>query len=154
MIFPAVRTLLIAALLALPLAAADDATRNVEPKDFPKAHNEWTVAQLEAAMAAGKLTSEELTSEYIARIVALDQNGPGVNAVIELNPDALAMARHADVLRKHGIVLGPLHGIPVLLKGNVDTGDKMQTTAGSFALKGKPRSRTPRSPPTCAQEER
>ncbi len=138
MTFPAVRTLLIAALLALPLAASDDAMRNVEPKDFPKAHNEWTVAQLEAAMASGKLTSEELTSEYIARIVALDQNGPGVNAVIELNPDALAMARHADVLRKHGIVLGPLHGIPVLLKGNVDTGDKMQTTAGSFALKGKP----------------
>jgi amidase len=89
-------------------------------------------------MAAGTLTSEELTKEYIARILALDQNGPGVNAVIELNPDALAMARNADVLRKHGIVLGPLHGIPVLLKGNVDTGDKMQTTAGSFGLLGKP----------------
>ena len=138
MIVTAARALLLAALLALPLAAADDVTRNSEPNNFPRAHNEWTVAQLQAAMAAGTLTSEELTKEYIARIIAIDQNGPGVNAVIELNPDALAIAHNADVLRKHGIVLGPLHGIPVLLKGNVDTGDKMQTTAGSFALLGKP----------------
>src|SRR5580698_8056931 len=138
MIVPALRTLLLAALLVLPLAAADDATRNSDSKDVPKQHNEWTVAQLEAAMASGQLTSEALTKEYIARIIALDQDGPGVNAVIELNPDALNMARNADQLRKHGIVLGPLHGIPVLLKANVDTGDKMQTSAGSFALIGKP----------------
>jgi amidase len=138
MIIPAMRTLLVAALLALPLAAADNSMQNGESKDFPKAHNEWTVAQLEAAMAAGTLTSEALTQEYITRIVAIDQNGPGVNAVIELNPDALAMARHADQLRRNGIVLGPMHGIPVLLKANVDTGDRMQTTAGSFALVGKP----------------
>jgi amidase len=138
MIVPAVRTLLLAALLALPVAAANDATRNSDSPDVPTGHNEATVAQLQAEMASGKLTSEELTKEYIKRIIALDQNGPGVNSVIELNPDALAMARYADVLRKHGIVLGPLHGIPVLLKGNVDTGDKMQTTAGSFALLGKP----------------
>jgi amidase len=89
-------------------------------------------------MASGKLTSEELTREYIARINALDQNGPGVNAVIELNPDALAMAKHADKLRKQGKVLGPLHGLPVLLKDNIGTGDKMQTSAGSFALVGQP----------------
>jgi amidase len=138
MTIPAVRTLLVAVLLALPLAAADHASRNIESKDFPKAHNEWTVAQLEAAMAAGTLTSEALTREYVTRIIAIDQNGPGVNAVIELNPDALDMARNADKLRRHGIVLGPMHGIPVLLKANVDTGDKMQTTAGSFALVGKP----------------
>jgi amidase len=138
MIVPAVRTLLIAALLALPAAAANDATRNNDSKNVPTKHNEATVAELQAEMASGELTSEELTKEYIARIIALDQNGPGVNAVIELNPDALALARHADVLRKHGIVLGPMHGIPVLLKDNVETGDKMQTTAGSFALLGKP----------------
>jgi amidase len=135
MIVPAVRILLLSALLALPLAAAaDEGTRNRDTNEVPKQHNEWTVAQLEAAMAAGTLSSEELTKEYIKRIIGLDQNGPGVNAVIELNPDALDMARNADRLRKHGIVLGPLHGIPVLLKANVDTGDKMQTTAGSFAL--------------------
>src|SRR5450759_3787895 len=138
MIVPALRTFLLAALLALPLAAANDATRNSQSNDVPKQHNEWTVAQLQAEMASGKLTSENLTREYISRIIALDQNGPGVNAVIELNPDALEMARNADKLRKRGIVLGPLHGIPVLLKDNVDTGDSMQTTAGSFALLGKP----------------
>ena len=104
----------------------------------PTQHNEATVAQLQAEMASGELTSEDLTKEYIARILALDQNSEGVNSVIELNPDALAMAKRADKLRKQGTVLGPLHGIPVLLKDNIDTGDKMQTTAGSFALFGRP----------------
>src|SRR4249920_2429555 len=126
---PAVRTMLLAALTASNLAAADN---------IPTQHNEATVAQLEADMAAGKLTSEQLTREYIARIEKLDQGGPGVNSVIELNPDALDMAKNADALRKKGTVLGPLHGIPVLLKDNIDTGDKMQTTAGSFALFGVP----------------
>ncbi len=130
---PALRILLVSTLLALPVAAAYS-----ESHDIPTQHNEATVAQLQAEMASGKLTSENLTREYIARIIALDQNGPGVNSVIELNPDALEMARNADKLRKRGIVLGPLHGIPVLLKDNVDTGDMMQTTAGSFALLGKP----------------
>ena len=138
MIVSGLRTLLVTALLTLPIAAADNATRNSQLPDAPKGHNEWTVAQLELAMASGKLTSVELTKEYIARIVALDQNGPGVNSVIELNPDALELARHADKLRRQGIILGPLHGIPVLLKDNVETGDLMQTTAGSFALVGRP----------------
>jgi amidase len=89
-------------------------------------------------MIAGTLTSEKLTKYYIQRIIDLDQNGPGVNAVIELNPDALDDAKTSDKLRKKGTFLGPLHGIPVLLKDNVDTGDKLQTTAGSFALYGQP----------------
>src|SRR5207302_10730573 len=88
--------------------------------------------------ASGQLSSVQLTRAYIERIHALDSSGPGVNAVIELNPDALAIARHADALRRQGQVLGPLHGIPVLLKANIDTGDRMQTTAGSFALQGAP----------------
>ncbi len=138
MMIPAVRTLLLATLLALPLVAADDATQQADSEKVPKKHNEATVAELQAEMASGKLTSEALTKEYIARIVALDQSGPGVNSVIELNRDALEMARFADQMRKRGIVLGPLHGIPVLLKDNVDSGDKMQTSAGSFALVGKP----------------
>jgi amidase len=133
-ITPLATTLIL--LVATMAMAADPATNDAAR--VPTRHNEWTIAQLQAAMAAGRLTSEELTKEYIMRIVALDQNGPGVNAVIELNPDALAIARRADQLRHHGIVLGPLHGIPVLLKDNVDTGDKMQTTAGSFALAGRP----------------
>jgi amidase len=135
-----IRSLFFAALLALPLGAANEkvAMQDDDRDNVPTRHNEATVAQLQAEMASGRLTSEELTEEYIARIIALDQNGPGVNAVIELNPDALAMARNADRLRRQGHVLGPLHGIPVLLKDNVDTGDKMQTTAGSFALFGTP----------------
>jgi amidase len=106
--------------------------------NIPDQHNEATIAQLQAEMASGKLTSEQLTREYIARILALDQSGPNVNSVIELNPDALALAKHADQLRRHGTVLGPLHGIPVLLKDNIGTGDQMQTSAGSFALVGSP----------------
>ena len=134
---PVMRILLLAALVAPASALGQSGTQNA----IPTQHNEATVAQLQAEMASGMLTSEVLTMEYIARIVALDQNGPGVNAVIELNPDALVMARNADALRRRGVVLGPLHGIPVLLKDNIDTGDKMQTSAGSFALVGTPASR-------------
>jgi amidase len=124
------KILLFLAGAALTLTAGAD--------NVPTQHNEATIAQLQAEMASGKLTSKDLTREYIARILALDQGGPGVNSIIELNPDALAMAENADKLRKQGKVLGPLHGIPVLLKDNIDTGDKMQTSAGSFALVGQP----------------
>jgi amidase len=130
--------ILVTALLLSTFAA------QAEPDDgFP--FLESTVADLQAQMAAGRLTSEHLTRAYIERIRKLDQpgdegnsSGLGVNAIIELNPDALAIARHADEQRRHGMVLGPLHGIPVLLKDNIDTGDKMQTSAGSFALVGTP----------------
>ncbi len=123
--------ILVIALLLSPLAA------RAEPDDgFP--FLEATVAQLQAEMASGRLTSEQLTRAYIERIHALDSSGPGVNSIMELNPDALAMARHADQLRANGTVLGPLHGIPVLLKDNIDSGDRMQTSAGSFALVGTP----------------
>src|SRR5260370_36603160 len=98
-----VRILLFAALLA-PASALG--------QSIPTRHNEATVAQLQAEMASGSLTSEQLTQEYIARIIALDQNGPGVNAVIELNPDALAMAPKADALRRPATGLGPLPGQP------------------------------------------
>src|SRR5215470_11848997 len=131
---PVIRNLLLAALL-LPTSAAAQSTSS---SSIPTQHNEATVAQLQAEMASGRLTSEVLTMEYIAHILALDQKGPGVNAIIELNPDALAQARNADALRRSGVVLGPLHGIPVLLKDNIGTGDKMQTSAGSFALVGTP----------------
>lgn len=104
----------------------------------PTSHNEATVAQLQAEMASGKTTSEQLTREYLARIAALDNGPEGVNSIIELNPDTLELAKNADKLRRQGKILGPLHGIPVLLKDNIDTGDKMQTSAGSFALVGKP----------------
>ena len=133
------RKALVTVLLLLPLMAA--AAGPAEDSQHRFRFSEATVAELQAEMAAGGLTSEALTAAYIQRIFALDQGGPGVNAIIELNPDALAMARHADDLRRHGHILGPLHGIPVLLKANIDTADKMQTTAGSFALAGDPATR-------------
>src|SRR5689334_8105862 len=104
------------------------------PDDF----NEATIAQLQSAMARGKTSSVELTRFYLNRIQAIDERGPHLNSIIELNPDALALAQNADEQRRRGKVLGPMHGIPILLKDNVDTGDKMQTTAGSFALAGQP----------------
>ena len=121
------------ALLALAALSA-----RAENQDDLNRLNEATVTQLQAMMQRGELTSVELTKYYIDRIVRLDQNGPGVNSVLELNPDALAIAKQADELRSKGKVKGPLHGIPVLLKDNIDTGDRMQTSAGSFALVGRP----------------
>src|SRR5256714_1692414 len=114
------------------------AARNDENNAAPTAYNEFTVAQLQAEMADGRLTSVKLTRFYLDRIAAIDQSGPNVNSVIELNPDALQLAQSADSRRAKGKVIGPLDGIPVLLKDNIDTGDRMQTTAGSFALAGKP----------------
>ena len=94
-----------------------------------------TIADLQAAFAAGTLTSEELVSAYLARIEAYDQQGPTINTVITLNEKALAEAKQADAERKAGKIRGPLHGIPVVLKDNYDTFD-MPTTAGSSLLKG------------------
>jgi amidase len=132
------RILIIVSLLLVPLVAQAD-SKDKDKDKFP--FLEATVAQLQAEMAAGRLTSEKLTRAYIERIEELDSTGPGVNSIMELNPDALAMARRADELRRQGKVLGPLHGIPVLLKDNIGTGDRMQTSAGSFALVGQPASR-------------
>ncbi len=101
---------------------------------FPYA--EATIADLQVQMKTGQLSSVELTKAYLARIAELDKAGPKLNAVIELNPDALAIAQQLDTERKAGKVRGPLHGIPVLLKDNIATADKMETTAGSLALVG------------------
>ena len=129
---------LVAALLLLPLVSNAGPSADDSHRQHPFQFSEATVAELQSEMAAGRITSEQLTTAYIKRILALDQDGPGVNSIIELNPDALTMARQADTLRRQGHVLGPLHGIPILLKANIDTGDRMQTTAGSLALAGAP----------------
>jgi amidase len=95
---------------------------------------EASIADLGARMASGELTSRRITQWYLDRIAAIDDAGPTLNAVVETNPDALAIAESLDAERAAGKVRGPLHGIPVLLKDNIDTGDRMKTTAGSLAL--------------------
>lgn len=97
---------------------------------------EATIDDLQRQMANGSLTARELTSAYLERIASVDAAGSRLNAVIEVNPDALAIAEKLDAERKSGRVRGPLHGIPVLIKDNIDTADQMNTTAGSLALVG------------------
>ena len=95
-----------------------------------------TISELQEQMATGALTARALVEMYLERIETLDQGGPGLNAVIEVNPDALAIADALDAERQAKGPRGPLHGIPVMLKDNIDTADRMQTTAGSLALEG------------------
>ena len=95
---------------------------------------EATVEQLQTQMSGGKLTSRALVEHYLMRIEALDRHGPKLNAIIELNPDARVIADALDQERAAQQVRGPLHGIPVLIKDNIDTADNMLTTAGSLAL--------------------
>ena len=98
--------------------------------------NELTIGDLQQKMQAGTYSSADLTRLYLDRIEAVDKNGPALNAVLEVNPDAMAIASALDKERKAGKIRGPLHGIPILLKDNIDTGDQLMTTAGSLALKG------------------
>jgi len=98
--------------------------------------DEITVDALHKAFEAGQYTSRSVTEKYLARIQEIDKAGPRVNAIIEINPDALQIAEQLDRERKAKGPRGPLHGIPILIKDNIDTGDRMQTTAGSLALAG------------------
>ena len=104
------------------------------PGDFVL--NEITIDELQKKMQSGEYTSRSITQLYLDRIDAIDKKGPAINAVIELNPDALSIADKMDIERKSGKVRGPMHGIPVLIKDNIDTGDNMMTTAGALALEG------------------
>jgi amidase len=105
-----------------------------KPEDFEL--DEATLDDLQQKMQQGTLTSKDITTLYLKRIDAIDKSGVKLNSVIELNPDALTIAEALDKERREGKVRGPLHGIPVLIKDNIDTADKMMTTAGSLALEG------------------
>lgn len=98
--------------------------------------DEVTIGELQQAMRSGKFSSTELTEKYLARIGAIDKSGPAINSVIELNPDAEKIAADLDAERSAGRERGPLHGVPILIKDNIDTADRMMTTAGSLALVG------------------
>src|SRR5437868_10988355 len=107
---------------------------NAEVKPFDL--EEITIADLQDGMKSGKFTARSLVEKYSARIDEIDKRGPAVNAIIEMNPDALSIAEDLDRERKAKGPRGPLHGIPVLIKDNIATADRMMTTAGSLALVG------------------
>ncbi|MGA2606868.1 MAG: amidase [Terriglobia bacterium] len=113
---------------------------SADPAGFPPVKpfelGEITVAKLQDEMQSGQLTARSLAEKYLARIEKVDKHGPTVNSVIEVNPDALAIAAELDRERKAKGARGPLHGIPVLIKDNIATRDRMMTTAGSLALVG------------------
>ena len=123
-----------------PLSSCVQSTTSISiPPDYSDFElNDLTIADLQKKMSSGVLTSEGITGKYLRRIEGIDKKGPELRAVIEVNPDAMTIARQMDEERKSGKIRGPLHGIPVLIKDNIDTGDKMQTTAGSNALIGSP----------------
>jgi amidase len=124
---------------ALPtLAGAREMVAVPGPEPRPRAFelDEITIADLQAGMVSGKYTARSIAEKYLARIEEIDKRGPALASVIEVNPDALAIAEGLDKERTQGHVRGPMHGIPVLIKDNIDTADHMQTTAGSLALLG------------------
>ena len=129
-----------AASLALPAVLAAElrepvfATARHDVKPFEL--DEVSVADLQDGMKSGKWTARRIAQKYLERINEIDKNGPALNSVIELNPDALEIADAMDAERKAKGPRGPMHGVPVLLKDNIGTADKMMTTAGSLALLG------------------
>jgi amidase len=134
-------TLIGSAAATLPLYPALGAAREIASsiatpgvKSFEL--DEVTVSELQDGMKSGKFTARSLVEKYSARIEEIDKHGPAINSILELNPDALPIADALDQERKAKGPRGPLHGVPVLIKDNIDTADKMMTTAGSLALVG------------------
>jgi amidase len=115
--------------LAKPLSAVAQSAPAANPE-----LEEITIGELQDGMSGGRWTSRAIAERYLGRIDATDKRGPTINAIIELNPEALAIADAMDRERKAGHVRGPLHGIPVVIKDNIDTADRMATSAGSLAL--------------------
>src|SRR4051794_19786232 len=113
--------------LAKPFSAVAQTTSNPELEEI-------TIGELHDAISSGRWTSHAIARQYLGRIDAIDKRGPMINSVIELNPEALPIADAMDRERKAGHIRGPLHGIPVLIKDNIDTADRMATSAGSLAL--------------------
>jgi amidase len=125
-----------AALTPYHVAAAEDVQRALASHSQLPAIEEISIAELQAGLQRGEYSSRALVQQYLERIEALDHRGPMLHHVIETNPEAMAIADRLDGERKGGRVRGPLHGIPVMVKDNIDTADQMTTTAGSLALAG------------------
>ena len=127
----------LSAALLPALAGAQEVSAAEPPTEVrPFELDEATVTDLQRGMVSGKFSARSLTEKYLARIEEIDRRGPAVHSVIEVNPDALEIAASLDHERKEKGPRGPLHGIPVLIKDNIDTADRMLTTAGSLALVG------------------
>lgn len=120
----------------VPARPAYQPAAAARPDVKPFELDETTVVALEDGMKSGKFTAHSITQKYLDRIAEIDKQGPAINAVIEINPDALSIADSLDQERKGKGPRGPLHGIPVLIKDNIGTADRMMTTAGSLALGG------------------
>ena len=127
-------------LASVSITTAAKEAAHISPADSAPAPafelDELTIAELQSGMASGKYSAHSLARKYLDRIDVVDKHGPAINSVIELNPDALSIASDLDKERKAKGPRGPLHGIPVLIKDNIDTHDRMTTTAGSLALGG------------------
>ena len=122
--------------LVLGVSCQGPANRGTESAKAAFSLEEATIAGLQEMMTSGQETSESLVRRYLERIDKIDRGGPGLNAIIQTNPDALAIARELDRERQEKGPRGPLHGIPIVIKDNIDTADGMETTAGSLALLG------------------
>jgi Asp-tRNAAsn/Glu-tRNAGln amidotransferase A subunit and related amidases len=120
--------------IVAPVLRSSSAAASQTAKPFEL--EETTIANLQEAMKSGKYTARQITDMYLTRIDEIDKQGPAINSVIEINPDAQAIADALDRERKDKGPRGPLHGIPILIKDNIDTADRMMTTAGSLALSG------------------
>ncbi len=118
--------------VAVPASARQETSAAAD--DFPLA--EATIADLQEGLASGEWTTRAIAEAYLSRIDEIDGRGPALRSVLETNPDALDIADRLDRERREGRLRGPLHGVPVLLKDNIDTADRMTTTAGSLALAG------------------
>ena len=135
-------TLATVGLATLFVEGCNNTTKNIEDDSIqsdgtiPFDLDEETISSLSKKLALATYSSQQLVELYLKRIENIDKGGPKLNSIIELNPDAISIAKQMDNERKDGKIRGPLHGIPILLKDNIDTADKMQTTAGSLAMIG------------------
>ncbi len=122
--------------LGAAVALATISSTRAETTVKPFALDEMTIREIQAGIESGRFTARSLAEQYLARIDEIDRRGPAINSVIETNPDAVAIAELLDQERKSRGPRSPLHGVPILIKDNIDTADKMMTTAGSLALAG------------------
>jgi amidase len=139
---------------ALSLAASTGKSNAAADRAFDP--TEQTIASLQRSLVSGAVTAETLTAAYFGRIARFDHHGPEYRSVLALNPEALNTARSLDAERRSNKRRGPLHGIPVILKDNIETRDPMATTAGSFALARSLRAADApaRRPPPCRRRHR